>query len=390
MTHLFDRVIDRQNTGSEKWDLRQSLYGREDVTPMWVADMDLPTPDFILDAIRQRLQHPILGYTHIPLSVAESVCAWQKRQYDCFVVPETVVWLSGVVSGLYVAIQAFTQPDDGVMVFTPVYAPFMRSVKDLGRQLVAVPMRLVAQQYELDWAQIEQKLAVVTVRLLLLSNPHNPSGRVWTRAELTRLSALCLQHNVLMVSDEVWADVSLDSHHRHIQLASLSEAVAQSTLTLNSPSKAFNCAALHTAYAIISNPNLRASFVKKQQQTRAGEASLFGLCALQAAYSDAGAEWLASMNLYLAHNVQQAAALLTQALPQLRVILPQASYLLWLDFSAYFSDQVALENWCVEQGLGLSSGVHFGADGKGFMRMNVALPTAQLTATLRQLMPENS
>jgi cystathionine beta-lyase len=381
----FDAIIDREGSWAEKYDARQRLFGRADVKPLWVADMDFATPPMVLDAIQRRLQHPILGYTEVPVSLAQVVCDWQARQHGWQPHPNDVVWLSGVVSGLYVAIQAYTHVREAVMVFTPVYPPFMRAVTDLERQLIAVPLLLSEDRkhYQLNIAQIEAEIVANHVRLLLLSNPHNPSGRVWSRLELIQLSDICLRYGVVMVSDEIWSDLVINPDVSHVPLASLSDAISQHCITLHSPSKTFNVAALHTAYAMIANETLRTLFVQMQHKTRAGEAGLLGLHALQAVYTDAGAAWLQQLKAYLQGNV----ALVEREMKTLGIGLmsPDASYLCWLDFSADWQQHDALVAWCVAQGLGLSSGTHFGAEGALFMRLNIALPRLQLTTALQAL-----
>jgi len=385
----FDTPIDREGSWSEKYDARQRLFGRDDVQPLWVADMDFATPSFVLDAIRKRLSHPILGYTEAPLLLAQTVCDWQTRQHGWTPNASDVVWLSGVVSGLYLAIQTFTQAHDRVMVFTPVYPPFMRAVTDLNRQLIAVSLVLSEdhQRYQLNLPQIEADIVANRVRLLLLSNPHNPSGRIWSLTELTALSEICLRYGVLMVSDEVWSDVVIHPTLRHVPLASVSDAVSQHCITLNSPSKTFNIAALHTAYALIANTSLRTAFVHMQHKVRAGEANLLGLHALQAAYSEEGDVWLQALKQYLQGNLALVKDHFSDT--DIHLVLPDASYLCWLDFSARFQQHDALVAWCIEQGLGLSSGTHFGSEGALFMRLNMALPKSQLTMALQTLIQKS-
>lgn len=379
----FDQVQNRAESWAEKYDARARLFGRADVAPLWVADMDFATPIFVLEAIQQRcVQHPVLGYTEVPCSVAHSVCDWQMRQHQWKTQSEDVVWLSGVVSGIYLAIQALTQPTDAVMVFTPVYAPFMRSVRHLGRQLVEQPLRIDSDfRYQLDFSAMAQKIITQKVKLLLLSNPHNPSGRVWTRDELQQIAEICLRHGVKIVSDEVWSDLLLDITARHTPFASLSAEVADITITLNAPSKTFNLAALHTAYALIPNPHIRHAFIRQHQHTRAGEASLFGLVALQSVYSDQGKQWLEDLLTYLRHNLDWVDAFVRDQLG-VKTMRPEASYLLWMKFDG-FASQDELMRYCVDElDLGLSNGTQFGEAGQGFMRLNFALPKDRLVDVL--------
>jgi len=385
MTADFDSPIDREGTWAEKYDARLSLFGRADVQPLWVADMDFATPPFVLEAMRARLSHPILGYTQVPELVAQTVCDWQARQHAWQLELTSVVWLGGVVSGLYLSVQAFTQPQDAVMVLTPVYPPFMKSVTDNDRRLVTVSLINEENRYQLDFDAIETAMREQSVRLLLLSNPHNPGGRVWSKDELTRLATLCLRYDVKVVSDEVWSDILLNQPVYHVPFASLSADVCAQTITLNAPSKTFNMAAMHTAYAIIPNANLKRAFQRQQAKSRASEASLLGLHGLQAAYSDAGKQWLNELLDYLRGNRELVQSMLasTDVLP----MIPDATYLMWLDFTSRFDTQSALVQWCVNDcGLGLSSGTHFGEAGKGFMRLNMALPRGQLERAVHSLM----
>ena len=355
---------------------------------MWVADMDFATPNMVFDAIQARCQaDQILGYIEPSLAPAEAVCAWQKARHQWQVDTDAVVWMSGVVSGIYLAIQTLTQPEDSIMVLTPIYPPFMRSVQHLGRKLVMQPLQLDAHfRYQLDWQGIEDQIRQHRVKLLLLSNPHNPSGRVWTEAELRQLADLCMRHQVAVVSDEVWSDLLLDQTAKHLPFASLSPEIAERTITLNAPSKTFNLAALHTAFALITNSELKQRFVQQQQQTRAGEASLFGLVAVQAVYSEAGRAWLAELLDYLRGNlVLLNTALLAQTSVRIETMPPQASYLLWTRFGDV-KDQQAIMRHCTEVwGVGLSSGLGFGEQGRGFMRWNFALPRSRLIEVLAVL-----
>lgn len=385
MTINFDIIINREVTWAEKYDARLSLFGRADVQPLWVADMDFATPNFVLDAVRARLMHPILGYTQVPLSVAQCVCDWQYRQHGWQTNAEDVVWLGGVVSGLYLSVQVFTKPTDAVMVFTPVYPPFMKVVADNGRRLVSVPLINEENRYQLDFDAIEIAMREQSVRLLLLSNPHNPAGRVWTKAELVLLARLCLRYDVTIVSDEVWSDIILNQVMKHTPFASLSSEIAARTVTLNAPSKTFNLAAMHTAYAIISDAHLRMAFQRQHDKTRASDASLLGLHALQAAYSDEGYQCLDSLIAYLRGNTALVQSMLIDS--GIEIMVPDATYLIWLNFGQRFSHQAELVRWCVQDcGLGMSSGTHFGKEGEGFMRLNMALPRQQLEAAVQRLL----
>ncbi|MDY0137487.1 MAG: PatB family C-S lyase [Thiomicrospira sp.] len=384
MTTPFDTPISREHTWAEKYEARSRLFGHTDLRPMWVADMEFASPPFIIQALHQRLNHPILGYSEYPFALKQQVCDWQNRRFGWSPDPNGLYWLNGVVSGLYTSVQCLTQPNDGVIVFTPIYPPFMRAVSDQGRRLLPCPLQLDSEGYRIDWPALERLLSDAT--LLLLSNPHNPGGQVWSADTLMQLGERCLAHKVKLVSDEIWADLNLNpQRHPHTPLASLSTTIAQHSITLNAPSKAFNLAALQTAYALIPNAHLAQAFSQQQQRTRAAEPNLFGMIALQAAYTDQGEAWLTQQLIpYLNQLVDLAEAELTpnEALHWLR---PHASYLLWLDFRQRFQNSEALEHWCYDQAkLGLSPGHHFGEAGRGFMRMNLAMPLSELQQALRQ------
>lgn len=386
--HQFDQLINRDHSWSEKYDARQRLYGRDDVIPMWVADMDFATPDFVINAIQQRLQHPVLGYSQFPTQLKQTVADWQNRQHQWSPPADSVLWLNGVVSGLYLAVQTLTRPGEAVMVFTPIYPPFMKSVTDQNRQLIRQTLSLINNRYELDFSAIEQKIQTQNVKVLMISNPHNPAGRLWTKAELSQLGEICLRHQVKIVVDEIWADLN-HSNQPHTPFAAIAHDFANISITLNSPSKAFNLAALHTAYAIIPDPKLRQSFSLTQQQTRAGEPSLFGMIALEAAYSEQGQAWLQDLNRYIGRLVDEAEQFFKPTdMPQL--MHPQASYLLWLDCRHIFDNDAEIQAWWLnEAGLALSAGTHFSQDGAGFMRMNIGVPRARLQQTFAQIKQAN-
>jgi cystathionine beta-lyase len=381
---FFDQQIDRIGTWAEKYEARQTVFGRADVEPLWVADMDFATPPFVINALTERLAHPVLGYTQAPEAVAQSVCDWQLRRHDWQTQTQDLVWLGSVVSGLYLAVQALTQPDECVMVFTPVYPPFMKAVIDNSRQLVTVPLLNINQRYQLDFTAIESYMCSRNITLLLLANPHNPSGRVWSKETLNTLAGLCLKYHVKVVSDEVWSDLILDQRTKHIPFASICADISAQTVTLGSTSKTFNLAALQTGYALITNAVLRQKFRRQHTLTRASEPNLLGLHALQAAYSDDGVRWLADLLMYLRGNLALVASELSGS--GVDMMMPEASYLIWLDFTQRFEAQSDLVRWCVDVcSLGLSSGTHFGEVGKGFMRLNMALPRSRLALALASL-----
>lgn len=380
----FKETISRLGTDAEKYELRQKLFGTDDVLPMWVADQDLPTPSFILDVLKKRLEHPILGYNVMPDTLFESIVSWQA-QYDYEVEPTDILFTHNVANGFFMAVSAFTNPGEAVLVQPPVYPPFLSASSVENRQCVEVPLVLKNNRYEIDFDAFEQKIIEHQVKLFLFCNPQNPSGRVWLKTELEQLAAICLKHQVVVVSDEIHADMTY-SGHQHIPMASLSNEVKNNTVTLNSPGKTFNLGGLQIGYAIIANPALKAAYLKICQANAIQDLNLFGYLATQAAYSDQGRLYRDQLLQHFLGNIERVKTFFHTFLPQVKVMVPEASYLIWLDFSAIFESQNELKSWLIQHAkLGLNDGESFGEAGKGFMRMNVAVPEETLTQALAQL-----
>jgi cystathionine beta-lyase len=341
---------------------------------MWVADMDLASPPFVIEALKTRLDHPILGYTQTPDATYEAINQWHS-----FDVPkESVLFTENVVSGLNKSVLAFSSEGEQVVIQPPVYYPFFSVVKHNNRILVESPLQLVNDQYVMDFDHLETVFKEEKTTLMLLSNPHNPSGRVWSKAELTQLANLANQHGVTIVSDEIHADLSFVDH---TPMATMTDVI-----TLNSPSKAFNIAALPTGYAIINDKQKRLAFKRVQQSVGTGELNLFASIAIQSAYSKEGQKWLKELRDYLRANIDHAMVRIHHELPTVKVLPLESTYLLWIDFSALFDDQDALNQWMIKEAkLGLNNGTMFGRNGKGFMRMNVAVPRKTLNIALDQL-----
>lgn len=379
--------ISREGTCSEKYELRQALFGSDEVLPMWVADMDLPTPDFILQALKERLDHPILGYSITPDSVYQAIIDWQA-QHDYRVSRSQIVFTHNVANGFFMAVEAFSEPGEGVLVQTPVYPPFLQAPVQNGRRLVDAPLLLKAGHYEIDFDAFEKTVEEQRVKLFLFCHPQNPSGRVWKRWELKRLADICLRYGVIIVSDEIHSDL-VYAGNRHIPMASLSEAVANITVTLNSPGKTFNLGGLQIGYALIANPDLKTAYLKVCDAVSIHELNLFAMLALQAAYSKQGKIWRNRLLEHFEDNINQLERFFGDYLPQVRVMRPQASYLVWLDFRELFADHQQLKKWLVEHAnLGLNDGESFAGksgDGHGFMRINLAVSKPFLQQALNQL-----
>ena len=387
---FFTQPIDRTGTGAEKYELCESLFGRADVLPMWVADQDLPTPPFVIAALERRLRHPILGYTHTSDALCASVVNWQGQYgYQCQ--PEDLVFTHNVATGLFLAVQALSREGEGVVIMPPIYPPFAQAISRNNRHVVAVPLlyQPTATDYRFDLAGLAQAFAREDVRLCLLCHPHNPSGRVWTRTELTQLAELALAHNVILVSDEIHGDLTLPPNS-HCPLASLSPAVAQHTVTLSSPGKTFNLAGLQIGYAIAANPAHRSALQAAAARVKIDELNLFAMVATQAAYSKDGLIWRDALCQHIQNNIAHITQVFAEMAPAVRVVQPQASYLVWLDFNPLipqvFADHAVLQAWLINDAkLGLNDGLSYGEVGRGFMRINLAVPPARLEQACLQL-----
>ncbi|BBN60098.1 MalY/PatB family protein [Hydrogenovibrio marinus] len=374
----FNRVFPREDTDAEKYALRKALFGREDILPMWVADMDLPTPNFIMQAIKTRLEHPILGYTHMSEAVYQAIIDWQAfHEYE--VKSEEIVFTHNVANGFFMAVQAFTKAGEAVLAMPPVYPPFLTAPELNGRKLVTAPLVLKNGRYEIDFDLLESKIVENKVQLILFCHPQNPSGRVWTENELKKLAEICVTHKVTIVSDEIHSDMIFSG--KHIPLATISDAIRQQTITLSSPGKTFNLGGLQIGYAIIANPKLKAAYLKVSQSVSVKGLNLFATVALEAAYSEKGRRYVQELNQFLQQNIDKTVDFFQTHFPQVTVMRPEASYLVWLDFSTLCSDHAALKNWIINDAkLGLNDGESFDVKtdkpnaGTCFMRMNLAVP----------------
>jgi cystathionine beta-lyase len=355
---------------------------------MWVADQDLCTPEFVIDALKSRLEHPILGYTSASAKVYQAIIDWQARHHY-HITQAHIVFTHNVANGFYMAVQAFTRPGDAVLVQTPVYPPFLQAPIVHQRRLVSVPLVLSHSpqpRYHIDFAEFEQTIVQQNVKLFLFCHPQNPSGRVWLKDELERIAAICLRHKVLVVSDEIHSDL-LYPGHTHIPMASLSPAIAANTVTLNSPGKTFNLGGLHIGYALLANPQHKTAYLQVAQGNAINNLNVFAYVALQAAYSVQGFTWKQQRLSEFANNINQVIAFFAEHFPTVNVMRPEASFLIWLDFNALFSEQSALKNWLVQHAkLGLNDGQTFGHEsGQGFMRLNIAVSFAVLQDALQRL-----
>ena len=380
----FDRIIERRGTNSLKYDFARERGKREDVLPLWVADMDFQTAPPILERLEEVAHHGIFGYSEAKEDYFRAVAGWYQKHFDWELKRSWLLKTPGVVFAIAMAIRAFTEEGDGVLLQQPVYYPFSETILDNHRKLVNNPLKLENGHYEIDFNDFERKIAENHVKLFLLCSPHNPVGRVWKEWELRKLGEICLRYGVLVVSDEIHADFTY-GNNKHLVFASLSPEIADITITCTAPSKTFNLAGLQTSNIFISNRERKHKF--KAQIAAAGYSQLntMGLAACQAAY-EGGEEWLEQLKVYLKGNLDFTREFLKARLPEIKLIEPEGTYLIWLDFRTLGLTEEELEDLIVNRArLWLDSGAIFGKDGEGFERINIACPRATLERALTQL-----
>ena len=382
MDYNFDEVVCRKHTDALKLEALAPRWGRTDLLPMWVADMDFKTPPFIVEVMKKRMECEVFGYTAKPESWYEAIISWQARRHQWTITKEMISFVPGVVPALAMAVQAFTERGEKVMIQQPVYNPFAQVVRNNHRELVNCPLDLKDGQYHINFEVFEEKIK--GCKLFLFCHPHNPGGRVWTREELQKVAAICAQNNVIIVADEIHADLTLPPY-QHIPFATVSEEAAQNSVVFASPSKAFNMAGLATSYAVIANPTLRRRFESYVEGNELAAGNVFAFNTVVAAYNK-GEEWLQQMLKYVQGNVDEVIHYIEKYIPQLKVIVPQASYLVFIDFSALQLSQKEIVALCTDKAhLALNDGAIYGEEGKGYMRINLACPRSVVKQALIQL-----
>lgn len=382
MDYNFDEVVCRKHTDALKLEALAPRWGRTDLLPMWVADMDFKTPPFIVEVMKKRMECEVFGYTARPESWYEAIISWQARRHQWTITKEMISFVPGVVPALAMAVQSFTERGEKVMIQQPVYNPFAQVVRNNHRELVNCPLELKDGQYHINFEVFEEKIK--GCKLFLFCHPHNPGGRVWTREELQKVAAICAQNNVIVVADEIHADLTLPPY-QHIPFATVSEEAAQNSVVFASPSKAFNMAGLATSYAVIANPTLRRRFESYVEGNELAAGNVFAFNTVVAAYNK-GEEWLQQMLNYVQGNVDEVIHYIEKYIPQLKVIVPQASYLVFIDFSALQLSQKEIVALCTDKAhLALNDGAIYGEEGKGYMRINLACPRSVVKQALIQL-----
>jgi cystathionine beta-lyase len=383
MKYDFNTVIDRRGTSSVKWDYLDRVFKNTEVIPMWVADMDFTAPQPVIDAVVKRAQHGVYGYTEKPSSFYYSAADWLKKRHGWTINSRWITVCPGVVPTLNFCILALTEPGDKVLLQSPVYPPFFASIKNNGRVLVDSPLKLQGNKYVMDYEDLEAKLKD-GVKLMLLCSPHNPVGRVWSREELLKVGELCIKYDVTIVSDEIHSDLIL-GNHRHTPLASLSEELAERTITCIAPSKTFNIAGFGTSLTITSNESLKKKLDNYLNSLGIEMANLFGITALEAAYNH-GEEWLEQVLAYLEGNIDFLIEYINTHLPQIKVSKPEGTYLVWLDCRDLGLKQKELVDFFTNKArVGLNDGTPFSPEVEGFMRMNIACPRSVLEEGLKRI-----
>ena len=380
----FDRIIDRRGTDSIKYDNLKERYGRTDLIPLWVADMDFETPPFIVDALKQRMEHAIFGYSAIPKDYWPTVSKWIMEHHGWEVKTEWMTFIPGIVKGIGMAINVFVKEDEKVIVQPPVYHPFRLVPADNNRQVVFNPLRRKPDGlYEMDFDNLEQ-VCDEKCRMLILSNPHNPGGMVWDRETLVRLAQFCHERNILVISDEIHCDMALWGN-KHIPFASVSPEAQACSITFGAPSKTFNMAGIVSSYAIVPDDALRNTFYGWLNANELNCPNMFATIATQAAFRH-GEEWRLEMLSYVEENIRFLEDFCHKHIPQIVPVRPQASYLVWLDCRDLGLEQEELVSLFVGQaGLALNDGSIFGQEGNGFMRLNVGCPQSVLRQAFEQL-----
>ena len=380
----FDVIHDRRNTDCLKWDFGLEQKGREDLLPLWVADMDFRLPEEVLREIETRVQNGIFGYTNIGEEYRETVRDWFRRRHGFTMNGRDIVITPGVVYAIAVAIRTFTKPGDAVLVQQPVYYPFMQMIKKNGRRVINNQLLYREGRYEIDFEDFEKKIREHNVKLFLLCSPHNPVGRVWTKEELMRLAEICRQYDVYVFSDEIHADFVYPGFH-HTSFYSLGEAYTKKLILGTSPSKTFNMAGLQISNIIIPDPDTRLAFRQENSTTGYSLPNVLGMTATMAAYRH-GEPWLEELLEYLQGNLVYLREFFREKLPQIRLVEPEGTYLVWLDFSGVSDNHKELEKILTDRAkLWLDPGIIFGRETNLFERINIACPRAILEEAMRRL-----
>lgn len=381
MKFNFDHPINRRGTNCVKWDVADRDFQGTDLLPMWIADMDFATAPAITEEMHKRVEEGVFGYGMLPDAYYDAVIRWMLRRHECEVQADWISYTAGVVTALNYAVQAITEPGDEIMVHTPVYHPFFSAIEDQGRVLVRSPLKEEDLHYTMNFEDMERRVSEKT-KAVLFCSPHNPVGRVWTRAELEQLADFCNRHDLYLICDEIHNDLVFK---KHTMILTVDEALAQRTILCTAPSKTFNIAGVQVSNTIIPNEDIRKKFKDLLNRAHIASAHAMAAPALIGAY-DGSEDWLEELLVYLEGNMDLFCDTIARELPMLRVRKPEGTYLTWVDCSGLGLNAEELKRFMVERcGLALSSGIVFGEEGAQFMRVNLACPRAYVEECLRRL-----
>jgi len=379
----FDEHVAREGTDCIKYDRRLETFGSKDIIPMWVADMDFKCPDFVLDSMHKRLEHEIFGYSYRPPEYYQSIINWIKSRHNWKVEREWISFCPGIVPALNFCTLAFTQPGDSIIVQPPVYFPFFSAAESHGRNLIYNRLNENEGKWSIDFDSLVSAINEKT-KMIIISNPHNPVGRVWSSEELNHLAEICIEKNIIIISDEIHCDLTLPGFI-HTPMASLSEKIASRTVTLVAPSKTFNLAGLSTSSVIIPDPDLRKSFIRVVDNLHIGSGNIFGTVASIAAYTH-GEKWLGELMHYIDDNVEYVSEYCKNMIPEIIPVKPEATYMIWLDCRKFQMQGKELQNFFIHKaGVGMNEGSAFGPGGEGFMRMNVGTTHNTVIKAMEQI-----
>uniref|UniRef100_A0A7V3VT14 cysteine-S-conjugate beta-lyase n=1 Tax=Mesoaciditoga lauensis TaxID=1495039 RepID=A0A7V3VT14_9BACT len=381
MEYNFDEYVDRHGTNSRKWERMEELFGKNDLLPMWIADMDFRAPHQIVEALKKRAEHGIFGYTFRPDAFYDSARQWISKRNNWNVEKEWMVDSSGVVSAIIVAVLSYTKPGDGIIVQPPVYYPFFNVIKNNDRKILYNDLIFENGRYTMNFEDLENK--VKDAKMLILCNPHNPVGRVWTEEELARLGKICLDNDVIIASDEIHSDFIYEGY-KHVHIASL-DGLSKRTVTFIAPNKTFNLAGIPASISIIPDEGLRKSYGETMVALGIETSNIFSITATEAAYRY-GEEWFEALLKYLRGNIEFLKAFLNDRLPDVQVVVPEGTYLVWLNFRKLGLTDDELSNLIIKKAkVALDDGNMFGHGGSGFQRMNIATPRSLLKDGLESI-----
>lgn len=385
MKYNFNERIDRSENHSAKWAEMEMKFGRSDLIPMWVADMDIKAAPEIVESMKKKVEQEIFGYVYRPDSYYKTATEWLKKRFGYEISPSSLIHSPGVVPSMSILVKMLTKTTDKILIQTPVYPPFASAVKDNGRELVENPLIKDGKgYYTIDFEDLEKKLSLDEVKLFILCNPHNPVGRVWKKEELLKMGELCKKYNVRILADEIWRDLIMPGY-KHTPMASLSKGIEDITITLFSPTKSFNLAGLQASFATFPRAEERKEFDNILGQMDVKRNNPFSLVAFETAYEKCE-DWLEELILHIDGNMQYVVDFIAEKLPEIKVVKPEGTYLMWLDFNGTKIPQDKIQEFLINEAkVAMNDGGSFGSNGKGFARMNVACPRYMVKEAMERI-----